>query len=75
MSVCNPDRVKASITWIPTMDAFPDADMTVLVSISGGVEPTWLAYTDGKCWFDAGNDGELAGQVTHWSDLPAAVEP
>ncbi len=75
MSVCNPDRVRVHITWIPVIDAFPDADMTVLVSIHGGDEPTWLAFTDGKRWFDACTGGELMGSVTHWAELPMAVEP
>lgn len=75
MSVYNPDRVRASIYWIPVIDAFPDAESTVLVSIHGGDEPTWLGFTDGKEWFDACTGGELYGYVTHWAELPPAVEP
>jgi hypothetical protein len=75
MIVMNPDRVKASIDWIPTLDRWPDADTTVLLSISGGDDPVWFGFHDGKEWLDVCTGGAIYGHVTHWAEFPNGVEP
>ena len=67
-------RIVTTITWVPVTDEFPDADMTVLASISGGDEPVWPVFTDGKDWYDACSGGLIEGTVTHWAEFPAGVK-
>lgn len=67
------DRVRLSVDMIPTDDRFPEPVKPVLLSIKGWGRCV-AGYSTGKEWRYA-NGLPVEGIVTHWSDLPAAVEP
>lgn len=55
-----------TITWIPVSAEMPDADLTVLITVSDAAEPAWLGYWDGETWRDV--DG-MPVSVTHWAAM------
>ena len=67
--------VETSVRWIERGDAYPDADMTVLLAIEDDDTPVWLGFTDGSEWFDACTGERIAGRVTHWAELPMSPNP
>jgi hypothetical protein len=56
--------------WIT--DSLPDADMTVLLRLSGEEYPVWPGYHDGEGWRSAGGE-ELEGPVLGWMELGDAA--
>lgn len=65
---------RETIVWCATGDV-PDAQETVLVTLDGDDEPTWMGFHDGDVWRDACTGAEFAGDVTSWSPMPAGFNP
>ena len=63
-------------TWIKVADFLPDADLVVLVCVSGASEPVWMGYLDGEDWryVDAMLIEVNGAKVIGWSDLPEPLE-
>jgi hypothetical protein len=55
-----------------TTDCLPDADMTVLLRLSGSEYPVWPGYHDGEGWRSA-DGAELEGPVLGWMELNQAA--
>jgi Protein of unknown function (DUF551) len=59
-----------TVTWLPAAERLPDDETTVLITLVGGSEPTWLGFLlDGE-WRDACTGDTFAGVVTHWAEMP-----
>lgn len=64
--------MNATIKWIDAGKELPDADMTVLISVSAGTEPVWMGFWDGEIWREV--SGAICTGVTHWANLPEAPQ-
>ena len=63
-------RATELLRWHDVGTELPDAEITVLVELSGDSEPVWLGYWTGGRWLNI--EGlPFAGQVTGWADMPA----
>lgn len=63
------------ITWHDAAQHPPDADTTVLVSISGGSEPVWLGWLSAGVWRCVSSGGAIDGTVLAWADVPEGWFP
>lgn len=59
-----------TVTWLPAAEHLPDEELTVLVTLAGSNEPTWMGFLLNGEWRDACNGDLFAGVVTHWADMP-----
>ncbi len=64
-----------TITWRNALSDPPDSDTTVMVSITGGTEPTWLGWHEAGTWHDATTGAPIDGQVVSWADMPEGCFP
>lgn len=56
-----------TVRWIAVTDRMPDDDTTVLVTLEGQGEPTWLGWWDGLGWCDVCTGEYFTGQVIAWA--------
>lgn len=64
-----------TLTWHDAAARLPDDDGTVLVSIRGGTEPTWLAWHADGAWHDASTGDQVHGEVVAWALTPEGWFP
>lgn len=70
-----PPTMAEAITWHHAQMNPPDSDTTVMVSISGGTEPTWLGWQQAGVWHDATTGAPIDGQVVSWAEMPEGFFP
>lgn len=56
-----------AVRWTPITERMPDDDTTVLVTLEGQGEPTWLGWWDGLGWCDVCTGEYFTGQVIAWA--------
>ena len=58
-----------TVTWVDTLVAMPDDDLTVLIWSASSDQGVWIGYRDVDDWrfVDGARCLEL---VTHWAKLP-----
>ena len=65
--MATPELLEA-VRWVPVDQDMPDQGMTVLVTLEGEGEPTWLGWHDGIGWCDVSTGGYFSGRVTGWAE-------
>lgn len=74
VALVDPHPITAAelVRWVSVDAALPDADITVLLVITGNDEVR-LGFYDGAEWRDA-DAMPIRGQVLHWADMPAGPQ-
>jgi len=57
-----------TITWTPITERLPDDESTVLLGLADGF--SCEGFLDGDQWRDVCATPLLAGEVTHWAEMP-----